>query len=166
MLLHLTCPQTLKDAPTGARSVFLAGGISGCADWQSEAKRMLDAMSSERGQGLAPLALLNPRREDFDLTDTELSVSQIRWEHEHLRLAQAIFFWFPHETLCPITLYELGVWSALGKPLMVGCDPRYARALDVREQTALIRPDVAVRDSLAAVCEDLMLWAGAKEKRP
>ncbi len=50
-----------------------------------------------------------------------------RWEHDHLRRAKAIMFWFPSETLCPITLYELGAWTILarqtGTKLFVGADP-------------------------------------------
>jgi len=38
---------------------------------------------------------------------------------------------FPCETLCPITLYELGTWSILsqqtGAKLFVGCHPEYKR---------------------------------------
>jgi hypothetical protein len=36
-------------------------------------------------------------------------------------------FWFPCETLCPITLYELGAWTVLapqtGTKLFVGACP-------------------------------------------
>jgi Nucleoside 2-deoxyribosyltransferase like len=132
------CPA--EAAPQlGERSVFLAGGISNCPDWQAQLlERLRDT----------DWLILNPRREDFDLTDPTVAAAQIEWEHRHLRLADAILFWFPPETLCPITLYELGAWSMTSKPLFVGVDPRYARRFDVITQTRLVRPDLTVTDSL------------------
>jgi hypothetical protein len=53
-----------------------------------------------------------------------------RWEHDHLRRSKAIMFWFPSETLCPITLYELGAWTILarqtGTKLFVGAEPHHS----------------------------------------
>ena len=66
----------------------------------------------------------------------------------HLRLANAIAFWFPPETLCPITLFELGAWSMTDKPLFVGVDPKYQRRLDVKIQTKLVRPEITILESL------------------
>ena len=120
-------------------SVFLAGGISGCDDWQARMAKML-----------APLdvVVLNPRRAHFPVDDPATAEAQIRWEHRHLRRAGARLFWFPGATLCPITLYELGAWSMVPGPLFVGVDPAYARRRDVEIQTMLARPDVRVVDSL------------------
>lgn len=123
------------DAPT----VFLAGGISGCADWQSEMTEMLsDSM----------LTLLNPRRPDFPMDDPTAARTQIEWEYRHLKEADAALFWFPCETLCPITLFELGAWSRSNKPLFVGTHPDYQRRLDVIVQLSLARPEITVVDSL------------------
>jgi hypothetical protein len=96
------------EAPSGydpgtLPAVFLAGGITGCPDWQAEVVRMLAD---------APLALLNPRREDFPIHDPAAAPAQIEWEYRHLGKADAALFWFPCETLCPIALDELGAWSA------------------------------------------------------
>jgi hypothetical protein len=105
-------------------SVFLAGGISNCADWQS-------TLAEKFAITCPNLVLLNPRRKNFDVSDHSESERQIKWEFNHLRKSSAILFWFPSETLCPITLFELGQWSALagllGKRLFVGCDPQYQR---------------------------------------
>lgn len=135
--------MTYVEAPTEyagtVPSLFLAGGISDCDDWQS---RMVEL--------LAPLdgVVLNPRRKDFPINDPAAAESQIRWEHRHLRRAGARLFWFPGATLCPITLYELGAWSMAPGPLFVGVDPAYARRRDVEIQTMLARPDVRVVYSL------------------
>jgi Nucleoside 2-deoxyribosyltransferase like len=127
-------------------SLFLAGGISNCPDWQS---RLLEALRD------TDWVVFNPRRMDFDSSNFDLARVQIEWEHRHLRLASAVAFWFPPQTLCPITLYELGAWSMTKKPLFVGVDPAYARRLDVLEQTRLVRPDVRVVDSLEVLAGQL-----------
>jgi hypothetical protein len=128
-------------------TLFLAGGISGCEDWQT---RLLERIAD------SPWLVYNPRRVDFDVTDPSMARAQIEWEHRHLRASSAIAFWFPPQTLCPITLYELGAWSMTDKPLYVGVHPNYARRLDVLEQTRLVRPDVQVVDSLEGLAKLLL----------
>lgn len=137
-MLYVEAPIEWSGKPQGA-GVFLAGGISGCPDWQSWMKFRLAGTS---------LALLNPRRATFDMSDPQGAEKQIKWERDHLRRADAIMFWFPCETLCPIVLYELGAWSMTDKPIFVGCHPEYQRREDVRVQTALVRPGVTVVYSL------------------
>eukprot|EP01122_Echinamoeba_exundans_P010252 TRINITY_DN3795_c0_g1_i1.p1 TRINITY_DN3795_c0_g1~~TRINITY_DN3795_c0_g1_i1.p1 ORF type:complete len:217 (-),score=8.50 TRINITY_DN3795_c0_g1_i1:214-864(-) len=136
-------------------SIFLAGGISNCADWQSK-------LAEKFANDCPNLVLLNPRRKNFDVADHSESERQIKWEFNHLRKASAILFWFPSETLCPITLFELGQWSALaalsGKSLFVGCDPQYQRKMDVEIQLSLIAPSVRVVQSLDALAELVCSW--------
>jgi len=47
---HVKCPE---ESDGGKRSVFLAGGITGCEDWQDEIVEMLKDTN---------FVLLNPRR--------------------------------------------------------------------------------------------------------
>jgi len=122
-----------------ARVVFLAGGITGCPDWQAAVGQ---AMRKDN------IVLLNPRQGNFDMTDPNAARKQIKWEYDHLRKANEILFWFPEETLCPIVLYELGSWSMTKKPIYVGVHQRYARKRDVEIQTSLVRPDVEIVYSL------------------
>jgi hypothetical protein len=116
-------------------SLFLAGGITGCPDWQQELVQLLRDTD---------LILLNPRRANFPMADPTAASQQIAWEHRHLRLADAISFWFCAEAMQPITLYELGAWSMTDKPLFVGVHPDYVRRQDVEIQTKLARPDVQI----------------------
>lgn len=138
----------------GGMSVFLAGGITGCPDWQQEMIKFL------QGTGLT---LLNPRRENFPIHDPDAAEEQITWEHRHLRKATTILFWFPHETLCPIVLYELGAWSMSDKPLFVGVHPNYRRRQDVEIQTGLARPGVEVVYSLEELAGQVTTWARKRE---
>lgn len=138
-----------------APAVFLAGGITGCPDWQSTVCELLGSLD---------VFLLNPRRENFPIDDPTAATKQIGWEFRHLRKADAILFWFPKETLCPIVLYELGFWAAhrttpgIGKSIFVGCHPEYQRRRDVEIQLGLIRPEVDVHNSVEQVVEDVRRW--------
>jgi hypothetical protein len=105
-----------------------------------------------------PLTILNPRRRNFPMNDPTAAAAQIAWEHRHLRKAGAVLFWFPSETLCPITLYELGAWSMSAKPLFVGTHPDYQRRLDVEIQTRLARPEVRVVSSLNDLAQQVRDW--------
>lgn len=126
----ITAPEATPDNA----DLFLAGGISNCPDWQQEVIEALEGTS---------LVVLNPRRE-FYSTETS-AIEQIKWEHDALRKVNIVLFWFPEETLCPITLFELGVFSQKKNvEVLVGVHPNYARKLDVIEQLALSRPEIKV----------------------
>lgn len=133
-MLYVEALDELKDGVEG-KIVFLAGGITGCPDWQQEMRSLLQDTS---------LILLNPRREHFPIGDPNAAQEQIAWEHRQLRIADAILFWFPRETLCPIVLYEMGAWSMTKKPIYIGIHPEYRRRRDVEIQTQLVRPDVKI----------------------
>jgi hypothetical protein len=132
-------------------SVFVAGGISGCRDWQSE--EFLPAL--ERGSGSMPLLALNPRRLAYAESD-ETATAQIEWEFEAMRVATMVSFWFPPETLCPITLYELGRMLVLHPCVLVGAHPDYKRRLHVEVQTRLARRSVRVVYSLADLATQVL----------
>lgn len=141
---HIKCPDEYSGYH---RSVFLAGGISGCWDWQTYITKLIDDKKLD-------IVLLNPRRENFDISNSKLSEEQIIWEREHLIKADIILFWFPSETMCPITLYELGFWTNSDKPLIIGCDENYQRKFDVAIQTKLSR-DIVVYDGLEKMVLEL-----------
>ena len=116
-------------------AIFLAGGITGCPDWQQDLVKMLKSLD---------LVVLNPRRKKFPINKPEASKEQIQWEYKHLRLANQILFWFPRESICPIALYELGVWSNSDKPLFLGVHPEYPRRVDIEEQIRIARPEIRI----------------------
>lgn len=128
------------------RSVYLAGGITNCPDWQQQMVHLLRHTD---------YTLLNPRRKCFPISDPNASHEQITWEYHALRDASVILYWFPSETLCPIVLYELGAWSMTEKPFYVGVHPQYARRTDVEIQTLLVRPEVKIVYSLEDLAEQV-----------
>lgn len=132
------------------KSLFLAGGITNCPNWQLD---LVDLLKNEN------IIILNPRRKNFLLNDPIVNKKQIKWEHNHLRKAKAISFWFPKETLCPIVLYELGSWSMTDKPLFIGVHPEYKRREDVEIQTKLVRPDIKIVYNLKDLSEYIINWS-------
>ncbi len=129
---YVECPEVYDGNES---NLFLAGGISGCSDWQKEMVELLEGED---------LVVVNPRRKGFDMDDKTMEKKQILWEYEHLEKADIVSFWFASETICPITLYELGEISKMDKVVFVGIDPGYVRKKDVEIQMSLIRPNVEI----------------------
>jgi hypothetical protein len=71
--------------PADRPLVFLAGGVTGCPDWQSEMIRLLQPLP-------ASWAVANPRRAHFPMSDLGAAEEQIGWEHRGLRASSAIVF--------------------------------------------------------------------------
>lgn len=146
----IECPQQLREFKLSTTNIFLAGGITNCPDWQKE--------MIERFKDVDDITLVNPRRSTFDINNPAESDYQIEWEFSHLHLCDAILFWFPYQTLCPITLYELGVHADAGKEIFVGCHPAYQRKFDVEKQISLINPSIKVHDNFADLVDEIKVW--------
>ncbi len=144
---YIECPQMY--VPSQETTIFLAGGISSCQNWQPI---MADLLKDTN------LTILNPRRKFFDTTIPGMEEEQIVWEFNHLNMSTLIMFWFCAETLCPITLFEYGKWIEKGIPLFVGHHPDYKRKNDLRIQTALVRKEQKIHDSLEKVAEEIKRW--------
>jgi hypothetical protein len=153
-------PNTYIEAPDEydgpGPSLFLAGGITGTHDWQSDIVQRLSDLD---------LVLLNPRRRNFPIEDPSAAEGQIAWEFRHLRRATAVLFWFPPETLCPIALFELGGRTmAPEQALFVGTHPEYGRRLDVQIQLRLARPEVAAVSDTAALAGQVRTWFAQRKR--
>lgn len=146
---HIKCPDSLSVLDLDRETVFLAGGISGCPDWQSEFVEMMKKVRNF-------FVFINPRRDNFDTSNPEMTEEQIAWEFFHLKHAKQAIFWFPKETLCPITLFEYGKWVMTGKPFIVGCHPEYARKEDLQHQTWWIDSSKIIEQSLYNVQRKLL----------
>jgi len=151
-MTELRCPNEF-DFRNGlmANLLFLGGGISGCPLWQSQ---MVELLSDTK------LVLVNPRRDDFDVNSAEMAKKQIIWEFKYLSCSTGRLFWFPAETLCPITLFELGKFCEKADPLFVGCHPEYKRKLDLEVQLSLARswnPEISY--SLEDLADRVKKWS-------
>jgi hypothetical protein len=148
---YIEAPSTYDEGKSDDIKIFLAGGISGTPDWQAEMVELLGEQDNN-------LVLLNPRRKNFPIHDPSAAEAQIKWEHDQLRLADAILFWFPKETLCPIVLYELGAWSMTDKHLFVGVHPDYRRRQDVEIQTRLARQAIRIVYTLQELAQKVYAY--------
>lgn len=127
--------------------LFLAGGISGCWDWQAELVSQI--------KSLGDITVYNPRRKNFVMDDPKLAREQINWECHYLDFCNNIVFWFSHETIQPITLLEFGRWTASDKKLFIGCESLYPRREDVQVQLEFIRPEQRLHSSLKSLAQEI-----------
>lgn len=119
-------------------SIFLAGGITNCPEWQNELIEMLgDAME---------VTVYNPRRENFPIGDPSAAPEQVIWEYDRLRSADLWVFWFSRGSVNPIVMFEYGSalerieFEGVNKHMIVGADSEYPRIFDVHQQTILRNP--------------------------
>ena len=70
------------------KSLFIAGGVSNCPDWQKEFVTMFADTQ---------VTIFNPQRDHFP-SERSAEEVQIRWEFERLRSADVVSFWFPEES--------------------------------------------------------------------
>ena len=140
----VTAPEIYETKPTEV-SVFLAGGITDCPDWQ---KTVIDALRST--PDLEWLVIYNPRRENFPINDPNAAREQIEWEFNALEKADIFSIFFSGgESLQPICMYELGRnlhrmktkyegnWYELASRIVVTVEPECKRRSDVIIQTEL-----------------------------
>ena len=121
-------PAPLDLAPR-ERSVFLAGSIEmgAAGPWQAAVEQALAEL---------PVAILNPRRDEWDSTWVQ-DISnphfreQVEWELDAQQRADVIAMHFDPATKAPITLMELGLFAASGKVLAC-CPPGYWRRGNVQ----------------------------------
>lgn len=86
-------------------SVILYGAIQATSgkDWQTSLSTLLSDL---------PVAILNPRRDDWDSSWVEDITfpkfkEQVQWEMDYAQVADVIVFYFAPGTSTPITLLEL-----------------------------------------------------------
>lgn len=145
---YIESPEIYKNFDS-KKSIFLAGGITNCPDWQLE---MVERLKNH------DIILLNPRRKKFPINVPTASKEQIQWEFEHMRRADTILFWFPKESICPIALYELGAWCMTDKLLWIGVHPNYERKVDIEEQTKLARPEIIIAYDLKDLADQVKMY--------
>jgi hypothetical protein len=141
----ITATEALPNFKT--TTVFLAGGITNCPEWQNDViERLKDDDNA---------ILLNPRRADFPMDDPNAAKKQIEWEYEALNNATIFSIWFSDcESIQPICLYELGRHLAIRqeqgrlRQVVIGVEPGYQREQDVYIQTKLVDPWINIHKTL------------------
>jgi hypothetical protein len=138
----VTAPEGLDDLPSP--SVFLAGGITGCPDWQQEVIGKLADVKMG--------CLLNPRRANFPIHDPNAAREQITWEFRALSAANVFSMWFSNAPSDqPICFYELGRHLAMRQVdnqlnyVVLGVEKGFKRSQDVYIQSELVAKKLSDR---------------------
>lgn len=105
MIIIHTAPIPLTDIEYPM--IFLAGGITGCRNWQDDVC-LAFAAKAKLHNDHTNYAFLNPRRENFPIDDPNASYEQIKWEFDHLEKCDCFSMFFCKDRIQPICLYELG----------------------------------------------------------
>lgn len=137
------------------RSIYLAGGIKGCPDWQQEAMTLLSGMNLE---------VENPRIDSFVRGDNAEYRSLVRKNRLTLDSCESVVVWFPKDQLTPVALLELGSLVASAKPLFVGIEPGYKRQIDVEIQTELARPEIDIAYSLPELTDQVRRYYAMRSR--
>ena len=89
--------------------IFLAGGITDCADWQSTVVSSFEADKDFKDKNII---LYNPRRENWNMSMNSKAEAQrqIEWEFKRLEKMDifSMYFAASQTSVGPICLYELG----------------------------------------------------------
>lgn len=123
---------------------FLAGGITGCSNWQKNVICHLELDDEE----LKDLVLFNPRRDDFPIHDPNAADQQIEWEFDYLNMSNIFSIYFDGgNSDQPICMYELGRYLTMlvgnyGRRYLpvvpiISVNPGYKRQKDVFKQVEL-----------------------------
>jgi hypothetical protein len=132
--------QASPESTTEHHRIYLSGGIRNCPDWQSELVQLL--------WGIPDISVENPRRAHFTPQGSEDYKEMVEHNRQNFDRCGAIVFWFPKGMLTPVALCELGSVLTKQKPIFIGVEPGYKRAIDVEIQTHLERPEVSIAGSL------------------
>lgn len=144
--------QAYLGTEDGRVNIFLAGTITGSeVNWQEQAASFII-----RHAGSTPVRVFNPRRGFFEFSNSELR-TQIEWEYQHMLVSDAMLFWFGPETVAPITLFELGKFTARLTPdvIAIGAHPDYPRRSDLEIQLGLMGFN-SISSDLEATCTELL----------
>lgn len=166
---YFEAPAGWRPGPGFPPGVFLAGGITNCPPWHKRARALLRATGVD-------MVILNPNRENFPIHDPNAGREQVWWEQDHLLLPETVtMMWYPESdpalTTQPIAMFELGqclnpATIAAGRRFVVGADPGYPRAADVKLMMAYHQPDRPVYSTLeglvAATAREVTAAASAR----
>lgn len=117
-------------------TVFLAGGITNCEDWQKEVIDYLKSLPEEKTD---KLVIFNPRRDKWPKnSDTEEIRRQINWEADYIRSADIFTMYFTNTEKSdqPICFYELGKYANRNNDI-ISYQEGFKRALDVEFQMSI-----------------------------
>ena len=130
-------------------SVFLAGGITKCRNWQEDVIDYIEGNEFTTKKKI-DLRIYNPRRSIFNILDKDASKAQIEWEYRMIEKADIFSMYFCNsESDQPICMYELGM--RLGRLMERPYDPEYGYRTIISVERGYKRAEeVIIQTSLAS----------------
>ena len=126
-------------------SVFLAGGITNCDNWQQDIIRYIKRFRPDDMDN--DLIIYNPHRDNFPINDPLAADEQICWEFKNLSKMDIFSMYFcKGESDQPICMYELGRYISQmqirfpidwQKRIIISVEDEYKRKNDVLIQCEL-----------------------------
>ncbi len=145
----ITAPERYEPSDKDI-TVFLAGGIVNCKNWQ---KQVIDTLYNDQyyENDLGLFVLFNPRRDNFPIHDKSAAIQQIAWEFDMIEKCNIFSMYFSSgESDQPICMYELGrniLRMQMKYPadwqdrIIISIEDGYKRKQDVLIQTGLATKD-------------------------
>ena len=141
--LVYTAPNEISRIDDPRNIIFLAGGITGCNNWQHDViEKLKHSIDPDQ------YCIANPRRDDFLINDIDKAFNQISWEFHALEACDIFSMYFVgSESDQPICMYELGRNVVRMKEkypkswkhrIIVTIEDGYKRANDVNIQLCLL----------------------------
>jgi len=148
----------LPDYPERKLRIFLAGGITGCRDWQKECIEQLDKILYNNDEH--NVLIYNPRRDKWDMNDPSAGRRQIDWEFQNLERMDifSMYFCTSDMSVGPICFYELGRYicrmqmrfpNSWQKRIVISTDHGYSRTEDVYWQSRLAGDGIRINNEVS-----------------
>ena len=153
-------------------TVFLAGGITGCRDWQKET---IEHLRKFVGRDDTQVVVYNPRQENFDVNNLAATIDQITWEYQYLNQVDIFSMYFVGgDQIQPICMYELGRYiKPYEEEQVISVEKNYIRKNDVACQVALttrgiteVNTDATPYSHAEAIFESIKKVKERKMRRP
>ena len=164
---EIKAPDRTK-APTGSKTVFLAGSIDmgEAENWQEKLSKEVSELAESNKKHIT---LFNPRRDDWDsswkqeINNTQF-FDQVSWELDHIDRCNYAVIFFSKESKAPITLMELGKISEMNnKKVIVFCPEGYHRKGNV--DIVCYRKDIPVTETYEEFMETFKKTLGLKDEK-
>ena len=134
---------------------FLGGGIQKCG-WHETVLDELCRLNPTH------LVVINPKRDSFDLTNTEIAIEQIKWEFHYLNsLVNRPYIFSMYfdnsDSPQPICFYEIGRYIQIMKSFnslsdcVISVHPKFSRKLDVITQVSLATDNMLIPTECTAL---------------
>lgn len=157
----ITAPERIVNNTTSQNSIwiFLAGGITSCPDWRTEVITQLNKNYATDSR----ITILNPKRENFNVSDTTEMLRQIKWEYRAIKKCDIFgMFFCESESVQPISMYELGKQLSYYNSVFDYAEKIMHVEIGVEEEYSR-KDDVIVQSSLMGYPVDIL--RGTKEQR-